>query len=115
MPSLAQGQRSQGRRIGPRNGPTRVRWDRIGRVLFVVVIGFVMFGYLNPAVSLFQAWRDSSAGAERLAETKRHNRALERRAREAASSAEIERQGRRLGLVLPGERGYVVRGAASAD
>ena len=54
-------------------GPSRVRWDRIGRVALVLVLFGVLVSYLNPVVNLVDAWRDSKAGEERLVELKGEN------------------------------------------
>jgi cell division protein FtsB len=93
-----------------RVGPSRVRWDRIGRIALVLVLFGVMVSYLNPLVNLFDAWRDSKAGEERLAELKQENVQLQGEVREVQSPLTMEREARKLGMVRPGERAYVVRG-----
>ena len=64
------------RRVRRRGGPSRVRWDRIGRVALVLVLFGVLVSYLNPLVNLADAWRDSKAGEERLLELKGENAGL---------------------------------------
>jgi cell division protein FtsB len=87
-----------------------VRWDRIGRTALVLVLFAVLISYLNPMVNLLHAWRDSKAGEERLAELKQEQADLQAQVREAASPLTLEREARRLGMVRPGERAYVIRG-----
>jgi cell division protein FtsB len=87
-----------------------VRWDRIGRVALVLVLFGVLVSYLNPLVNLFDAWRDSKAGEERLVELKQENAQLQEQVRTAQSPLTMEREARRLGMVRPGERAYVIRG-----
>ena len=74
----------------------------------------VLFGigvsYLNPVVNLVDAWRDSKAGVEKLAELKRENASLEQQVDTARSPLTMEREARKLGLVRPGERAYVLDG-----
>lgn len=98
------------RRVGPRVGPSRVRWDRVGRVALVLVLFGVMVSYLNPVVNLIDAWRDSKAGEERLAELKGENSRLRDQLRTAQDPLTMEREARKLGMVKPGERAYVVHG-----
>lgn len=102
--------RSPGRRVGRRVGPSRVRWDRIGRVALVLVLAGVMASYLNPVVNLIDAWRDSKAGEERLAELKAENASLSEQVARAESPLTMEREARKLGMVRPGERAYVLEG-----
>jgi cell division protein FtsB len=76
----------------------------------VIVLFCVLASYLNPLVNFVDAWRDSVAGKEQLAELQRENAELERRAAEAASPQVLQREARRLGLVREDERAYVIRG-----
>lgn len=94
-------------------GPSRVRWDRVGRVALVLVLFGVLVSYLNPVVSLVDSWRDSKLGEQRLAELKHQNEGLRERVRRASSPATLEREARRLGMVKPGERAFVIDGVGS--
>ena len=75
-----------------------------------MVLFGVMVSYLNPVVNLFDAWKDSKAGEEQLVELQRENASLEQQVRDASSPMMLEREARKLGMVKPGERAYVVRG-----
>jgi cell division protein FtsB len=91
-------------------GPSRVRWDRIGRVALTLVLLGVLVSYLNPVVNLVDAWSDSRTSKERLAELRIENAKLKEQVDDASSTAVLEREARRLGMVRPGERAYVIRG-----
>jgi cell division protein FtsB len=91
-------------------GPSRIRWDRVGRTALVIVLFGVLVSYFNPVVNLFDAWRDSEAGKERLADLKAENASLQHQIKEAADPLTLEREARRLGMVRPGERAYVIEG-----
>ena len=80
-----------------RVGPSRIRWDRIGRIALVLVLFGVMVSYLNPLVGLLEAWQGSKASQQQLIE-------------HASSPATLQREARRLGMVKPGEHAYVVHG-----
>ena len=67
--------------------------------------------YLNPVVNLFDAWRDSKVGEERLVELQRENASLPGAGRDAREDPlTMEREARKLGMVKPGERAYVIDG-----
>jgi cell division protein FtsB len=87
-----------------------VRWDRIGRIALVLVLFGVLVSYLNPVVNLIDAWTDSKAGEEQLAQLREENASLQQQVREASSPLTLEREARRLGMVQPGEHAYVIRG-----
>jgi cell division protein FtsB len=93
-----------------RVGPSRIRWDRIGRIALVLVLFGVMVSYLNPVVNLIDAWRDSKVGERNLVELKAEHAGLEQQLDRAEDPLTLEREARKLGMVKPGERAYVIRG-----
>ena len=93
-----------------RAGPSRIRWDRVGRIALVLVLFGVMVSYLNPMVNLLQAWQGSKSSDQELAQLKQEKVELTRQLRDASSPASLEREARRLGMVKPGEHAYVVKG-----
>jgi cell division protein FtsB len=97
-------------RVRRRVGPSRVRWDKVGRLALVLVLFGVLVSYLNPVVNLVDAWRDSKASEERLVELKTENQRLEHQVKAAGTPLVLEREARKLGMVRPGEDAYVVRG-----
>jgi cell division protein FtsB len=110
MSSRAHATRAPRRRAGRRVGPSRIRWDRVGRVALVLVLFGVMVSYLNPMVNLLQAWQGSKASEQQLAQLEQERAALTRELREVSSPATLEREARKLGMVRPGEHAYVVHG-----
>jgi cell division protein FtsB len=96
-----------------RIGPSRIRWDRVGRVALVLVLFGVMVSYLNPMVNLLQAWQGSKASEQQLAQLKEERAALTRELREVSIPATLEREARKLGMVRPGEHAYVVHGVGN--
>jgi cell division protein FtsB len=93
-----------------RVGPSRLRWDRIGRIALVLVLFGVMISYLNPLVNLAGAWRNSKASEERLVQLKSENAELQRQLDEAESPLTLGREARKMGMIKPGERLYVIEG-----
>lgn len=101
--------RAPRRRVQRRVGPSRIRWDRVGRIALVLVLFGVMVSYLNPMVNLLQAWQRSKSSDQELAQLKQEKVQLTRELRDASSPASLEREARRLGMVKPGEHAYVVK------
>ena len=86
-----------------------VRWDRVGRVALLVVLGGVLLLYAGPARSYWQTWRESRAKHAELRRLEgEHARLLERR-RELREPASLMREARRLGMVRRGERAFVLQ------
>jgi cell division protein FtsB len=102
--------RAPRRRVQRRVGPSRIRWDRVGRIALVLVLFGVMVSYLNPLVGLLQAWQGSKASDQELAALKRQKTELTVQLHEVSSPAMLEREARKLGMVRPGEHAYVVHG-----
>ena len=98
------------RRVRRRAGPSRIRWDKLGRILLVLVLFGVLVSYLNPLVNLLEAWQGSKSSDAELARLKQERVELTNRLREVSSPATLEREARRLGMVKPGEHAYIVRG-----
>ncbi|HEY1238875.1 MAG TPA: septum formation initiator family protein [Solirubrobacterales bacterium] len=93
-----------------KSGPSRIRWDRLGRIVLVLVLFGVMVSYLNPLVNLVQAWQGSKSSDAQLAQLKQERLELTHRLRDVSSPAALEREARRLGMVKPGEHAYIVHG-----
>jgi cell division protein FtsB len=88
----------------------RVRWDRVGRVALLLLLLVVALLYVGPARTLLSTWQDSSAKHAQVEQLEREHEALLRRAKALRDPRTIEQEARRLGMVRPGERSYVVRG-----
>lgn len=88
----------------------RVRWDRVGRTALLAVLLLVALAYAGPARALLSTWRHSHAQQTQLQRLEREHEALLRRASALRDPRSVEAAARRLGMVKPGERSYVVRG-----
>jgi cell division protein FtsB len=87
-----------------------VRWDRVGRVALLLLLGVVLLLYVNPAIDYVRTWQAANAKHDQVSRLQAENKRL--RARKAALSrpATLEHEARALGMVKPGERAYVIRG-----
>lgn len=92
------------RRKRPSRSTLALRW------LGVLVLLAIALSYIHP----FRSYQDARGRvAERRAELAaldRENAALERRLALSGEDAFIEREARRIGLVRPGERLFIVKG-----
>ena len=91
-----------------------VRWDRVGRVALLLLLGVVLLLYVNPAVNYVKTWQTANAKRDDVNRLQAQNKRL--RARKAAMKqpATLEHEARALGMVRPGERAYVIRGLPRA-
>jgi cell division protein FtsB len=96
--------------MATRTAAARIRWDRVGRVALLLVLVGVLALYINPLLSYLSTWKESEQRRAEVAALARENARL--RARKAALNDPVvlEREARRLGMVKPGERAYVVEG-----
>jgi cell division protein FtsB len=88
---------------------TRIRWDRLGRWALIVVLGFVLYLYIGPAVSWVSAYKEAKRKRADVAALKAENRRLLDRRKELRDPAALEREARRLGMVKAGEKSYVIQ------
>lgn len=91
---------------------TGVRWDRLGRVALLALLGAIMLLYVSPAKHWIEQSRTAAAQSEELRELETENAELRQRARELRDPAALELEARKLGMVAVGERAYVIRDAA---
>jgi cell division protein FtsB len=88
-------------------GP-RINWDRLGRVILVIVLFAVFVSYLNPQANFVHTWRDSRASKEKLTELRQENTSLKRKSAALSNPAVLVRQARKQGMVRVGEHPYVI-------
>lgn len=93
-----------------RSPGTGIRWDRISRYALLIVFVGLLFLYVNPARSYISTMQESKKRQAHVATLEAENRRLEARKRELTRPDVVEAEARRLGMVRPGERAFVVRG-----
>jgi cell division protein FtsB len=105
--------RSARPRIAPRKSGTRgpgsgIRWERVGRVALLGVLVVIVLLYIPPVTHWIQQSRTAARGRAQVRELKAERTHLRGRLRELSGPGAVEREARRLGMVKPGERPYVV-------
>ena len=92
----------------PARRASGIRWDRVGRIALLLVLVFVAFLYVGPAKTYVATLKESSqrtADVQRLAA---ENRRLTARRAALRKPSVLEAEARRLGMVRPGERPYIL-------
>jgi cell division protein FtsB len=90
--------------------PQGIRWDRIGRVALLCVLGLVLYLYIGPTSTWFSTWHQSKQRAAELQTLKAENAKLKARRDQLRRPGTLEAEARALGMVRAGEKGYVIRG-----
>ncbi len=109
-------QAARGYRLKPaprtrsRGGASRIHWDRVGRVVLVLVLAVICISYIGPSINFLDAWRDSKAEHASLAELQTENAKLKQRLTNLEGPDAAERGARKIGMTAVGEGAYVVRG-----
>lgn len=88
----------------------RVRWDRLGRVALLFVGLLLIYLYINPARTYLATWQEAKTKRSEVSQLQREHDQLVRRQRVLRSPGSVEIEARRLGMVKPDERAYIVRG-----
>jgi cell division protein FtsB len=70
----------------------------------------IALAYVQPLRAYLDARNEVAKSETAVAALERTNRSLERRVALAATDEFVEREARRLGLVRPGERLFIVQG-----
>ena len=98
--------RPAARRARPaaRRGPSRIKWDRVGRVALTVVLLAVLYSYLNPAIDFVKTYTGTTAAKAKFHEQLRENKRLHKRIQSSGEVPVIEQYAREQGLVAEGER-----------
>jgi cell division protein FtsB len=94
-----------------RRAPARpgIRWDRLSRYALLLVFVVLVLLYIGPARSYFATRAKAHRMDAQVASLEREHARLEARKRQFADPNFVESEARRLGMVRPGERAFVVR------
>jgi hypothetical protein len=93
-----------------RSAGARVRWDRLGRVAMLCVLGALLYLYLSAGISLLSTWKEARGDSGQLATLEHQHAVLEAQHASLTSPGVLVREARRLGMMRPGEQTYVISG-----
>ena len=97
-------------RRNPDSNAGRIQWDRLGRVLLVLLVAGLLISYIGPLVNLAKTYRSAGATKVQLHQVQAKNDLLERRVDHIKGDAVLQREARSQGMINPGETPYVVNG-----
>ena len=97
--------KKQRKRKRPQRTTVLLRWCLVG------VAGFVGFLYYQPLASYYETRSALNARSAEVADLRAERARLARRLEASATTAALAREARRAGLVRPGERLFIVKGA----
>ena len=79
-------------------------------MILVLVMFAVLASYVKPAIGFFDAWRGANDERAQLHQLSVEHTQLVKRAASLKNPATASEEARKLGMVLPGERSYSVKG-----
>jgi hypothetical protein len=97
-------------RPGARSGPSRIKWDRVGRIALTVVLFAVLYSYLNPSIEFVKTYTATTEAKAKLHELLGENRRLHDRIQSSGDPLVVQREARAQGMVAEGETPVVIRG-----
>lgn len=98
------------RATAKRTQPLRIRWDRVGRVVLLVVLAVVLGLYVQQGLTYLSVRSQADGQAAIVRQLERSNAKLTREQKALNNEATIQQDARTLGMVRPGERPYVITG-----
>jgi cell division protein FtsB len=98
------------RRVAARGLRGRVRWDRVGRVSLLVVVGVVAGLYVQRGIAYFAVRSQADQQRAIVQRLSRSNASLRAQQRSLNEPGTILSDARALGMVRPGEHPYEVTG-----
>jgi cell division protein FtsB len=97
-------------RPAARSGPSRIKWDRVGRVALTLVLAAVLYSYLHPSIDFVKTYTGTTAAKAKLHELLKENRQLHNRIQSSGDQQVVEREARAQGMVAEGETPTVISG-----
>ncbi len=92
----------------PRRARRGIRWDRLSRVALLGVLVALVALYVGPALSYVSTVREAGQRRAAVAALQREHARLLARREALRGVGAAEREARRMGMIRPGERPYVV-------
>ena len=85
-----------------------IRWERVGRLALLGVLGIIVLLYIPPITHWFQQRSTAARSQQQLQELEAERTRLKTRLRELSGPGAVEREARKLGMTRRDERPYVI-------
>jgi cell division protein FtsB len=86
----------------------RIRWDRLGRIAMLLVLGALVYLYLSAGVRMLSTLHQSHRTSAQVSAMESQHRALVKQHNELSSQSMLEQEARQLGMMRPGEQPYEI-------
>ena len=96
------------RKRGARAPVARIRWDRVGRIALLLMLGVVVGLYVQHTLSYLAVRAEANRQRAIVANLRRDNAQLTQEQRSLMNPATIVRDARALGMVRLGEHPYAM-------
>jgi cell division protein FtsB len=90
-----------------------IRWDRVGRLGLLGVLFVILILYISPVMHWIEQSGTASHERSQVKSLQAEHDMLQARLRDLHRPGAVEREARKLGMVAPGEKPYVVQGVPS--
>jgi hypothetical protein len=87
-----------------------VRWDRVGHIAMVFVLGALLYLYLSAGIRILSTWQQERRDNVAVARMQREHRLLVREHEALSRQGTLEVEARGLNMMDKGEQPYVVTG-----
>jgi hypothetical protein len=98
------------RRPSARGGPSRIKWDRVGRVALTLVLAAVLYSYFGPSIDFVKTYTGTTAAKAKRLDLLKQNRRLHNRIQSADDPLVVDHEARAQGMIAEGETPVVIRG-----
>ena len=87
-----------------------IRWDRLGSLAMLFVLGVLVYLYLSAGLHMFSTWEQAHSDSATVTTMERENTLLERQHEALKRRGTQEEEARQLGMMKNGEQSYIVSG-----
>lgn len=87
-----------------------MRWDRVGRLAMLCVLGALLYLYLSAGIHMFSTWRQSRHDSAAVVAMEHEHARLLRQHETLSRQSTLEVEARQLGMMRRGEQPYVLSG-----
>jgi cell division protein FtsB len=88
-----------------------IQWHRVGRVALLFMLFVILLLYIRPVAHWVQQRSTAAHSRADLQDLRRERDRLRARLRQLSGTGAVEHEARKMGMVRPGERPYVIEPA----
>jgi cell division protein FtsB len=85
-----------------------IQWQKVGRLALLFVLFVIVLLYIRPVAHWVQQRSTAAHSSADLRDLQREHDRLEARLKQLSGPGSVEREARKMGMVRPGERPFVI-------